>query len=57
MNKNQEKQDEEGFLPGMNHTSSPLVMHHTGWPIKNGTAYFPQYVDAMTSISVCGNFS
>ena len=26
---------------------------YTGWPIKkNGTAYFPQYVDAITSISV-----
>ena len=24
---------------------------------KNGTAYFPQYVDARTSISVWGNFS
>ena len=28
------------------------IMYYTGWPIKNGTAYFPQYVDAITSISV-----
>ena len=21
---------------------------YTGWPIKNGTAYFPQYVDAIS---------
>ena len=25
---------------------------NTGWPRKNGTAYFPQYVDAITGISV-----
>ena len=24
---------------------------------KNGTVYFPQYVDAITDISVLGNFS
>ena len=24
----------------------------TGWPRKNRTAYFPQYVDAITDISV-----
>ena len=30
---------------------------YTGWPRKNGTAYFPQYVDAITSINVLGNFS
>ena len=30
---------------------------HTGWPRKNGTAYFPQYVDAITGIRVWGNFS
>ena len=29
---------------------------YTGWPNKNGTAYFPQYVDAITGISVRGNF-
>ena len=28
-----------------------------GGPEKNGTAYFPQYVDAMTNISVWDNFS
>ena len=30
---------------------------YTGWPIKNGMAYFQQYVDAITGISVRGNFS
>ena len=30
---------------------------YTGWPIKNRMAYFPQYVDAITGISVWGNFS
>ena len=30
---------------------------YTGWPRKNGTGYFPQYVDAITDISVWGNFS
>ena len=24
---------------------------------KHGTTYFPQYVDAITNVSVCGNFS
>ena len=33
-----------------------IYFSYTGWPIKNGTAYFPQYVDAITSISVWGNF-
>ena len=28
-----------------------------GGPEKNGTGYFPQYVDAITGISVWGNFS
>ena len=28
-----------------------------GGPEKNGIAYFPQYVDAMSDISVWGNFS
>ena len=28
-----------------------------GGPEKNGTAYFPQYVDAITGISAWGNFS
>ena len=28
-----------------------------GGPGKNGMAYFPQYVDAITNISVWGNFS
>ena len=30
---------------------------YTGWPRKNRTGYFPQYVDAITGISVWGNFS
>ena len=30
---------------------------YTGWPIKNGMAYFSQYVDAITSVSVLDNFS
>ena len=30
---------------------------YTGWPRKNGTAYFPQYMDAITGISVWGNLS
>ena len=37
-----------------------LESHHliyTGWPRKNGMAYFPQYVDAITGIIVWGNFS
>ena len=34
-----------------------LLFLYTGWPIKNGMAYFPQYVAAITNISVCGNFS
>ena len=29
---------------------------YTGWPRKNGMAYFPQYVDEITGISVWGNF-
>ena len=28
------------------------LMQYTGWPIKNGMPYFPQYMDAITSISV-----
>ena len=27
---------------------------YTGWPRKNGTAYFPQYLDAITGITVYG---
>ena len=39
--------------------SSPLsadIQHveYTGWPNRNGTAYFPQYVDGITGISVWG---
>ena len=30
---------------------------YTGWPRKNETAYFPQYVDVITGISNWGNFS
>ena len=30
---------------------------YTGWPRKNKTGYFPQCVDAITDISVWGNFS
>ena len=33
------------------------IYTYTGWPIKNGTGYFPQYVDAITGINVWGNFS
>ena len=29
-----------------------LSFHYTGWPRKNGTGYFPQYVDAITEISL-----
>ena len=29
-----------------------FFIQYTGWPIKNGTVYFPQYLDAITSISV-----
>ena len=29
-----------------------LTMYYTGWPIKNGTAYFHHYEDATTGISV-----
>ena len=41
----------------LNHTL--LHITYTGWPMKNRTSYFPQYVDAITGISVChwGNFS
>ena len=34
-----------------------LIRIYTGWPNKNGTAYFPQYVDAITGIGVWDNFS
>ena len=34
-----------------------MYQWYTGWPRKNGMAYFPQYVDAITGISVWGNFS
>ena len=30
---------------------------YTGWPRRNGTGYFPQYVDAITDVSVWGNCS
>ena len=36
---------------------SRCLCQNTGWPIKNGTAYFLQNVDALNSISVWGNFS
>ena len=29
-----------------------FILVYTGWPIKTERAYFPQYVDAITSISV-----
>ena len=35
----------------------PTNSKNTGWHIQNGTAYFLQYVDAITSISVWNNFS
>ena len=35
-------------------TASPIS--YTGWPNKNGMPYFPWYVDAITGISVWGNF-
>ena len=28
-----------------------------GGPEKNGTGYFPQYVDVITGVGVWGNFS
>ena len=34
-----------------------FMNHNTGWPRKNGTGYFPHYVDAITGISVWDNFS
>ena len=30
------------------------IFSYTGWPRRIGTAYFPQYVDAITGISVMG---
>ena len=30
---------------------------YTGWPRKNRTGYFPQYVDAIAGINLWGNFS
>ena len=36
---------------------SDSFSYYTGWPRENGMAYFPQYVDAITDISVWGNFS
>ena len=32
------------------HQQSLLKEHFTGWPIKNGTAYFSQYVEAIISV-------
>ena len=39
--------------------SSPIIglFQYTAWPRKNGKVYFPQNVDAITNISVWGNFS
>ena len=34
-----------------------MSLTYTGWPRKNRTGYFPQYVDTITGISVWGNFS
>ena len=34
-----------------------LEIHIQGGPEKNGTAYFPQYLDRITNITVWGNIS
>ena len=50
-------------VPGDTAPGLPLSGEHkeqhnyTGWPRKNGTAYFVQCVDAITDVSVWGNFS
>ena len=39
------------------HIQHYIFLFYTGWPRKNGTGYFPQYVDAITGIRVWGDFS